>query len=133
MCSQTFYWLWVPLIQDNLNKFRQYWNAHTLQKSKGKKNAYGFSPSNMLTNPTSIIATARDCSIRVNPETVYHFREAYGGEEARDTAFCFISREFEAEADGVYVDLECPEIILPTAWSVFQQVVAELECRALAV
>ncbi|KAJ7909608.1 hypothetical protein B0H13DRAFT_2233040 [Mycena leptocephala] len=128
---QTFYWLWVPLIQHGLDEFREYWNNHTLQKSKGKRNASGSSPKNMLINPTSIIATARDCSIRVNPETVYQLREAYGGEEAREAAFRFISREFEAEADGVYVDLGCPQITLPTAWSVFQQVVAELERRAV--
>ncbi|KAJ7499864.1 hypothetical protein FB451DRAFT_1385530 [Mycena latifolia] len=129
---QTFYWLFVPLIQEGLDNFREYWNAHTLQKSKGKKNAYGSSPQNMLINPTSIIATARDCSISVNPETVRRLREAYGGEEAREATFRFISREFQAEADGVYVDLGSPEIILPTAWVVFQQVVAELQRRALA-
>ncbi|KAJ7115426.1 hypothetical protein C8R44DRAFT_928484 [Mycena epipterygia] len=130
---QTFYWLWVPLIQDGLDNFREYWNTHKLQKSKGKKNAYGSSPQNMLINPKSVIATARDCSIKVNPETVQRLRETYGGEEARDTAFRFISREFQAEADGIYVDLGCPEIILPTAWNVFQQVVKELQRRVLAV
>ncbi|KAJ7887424.1 hypothetical protein B0H13DRAFT_1888832 [Mycena leptocephala] len=129
--SQTFYWLWVPLIQHGIDEFCEYWNNHTLQKSKGKHNAFGSSPKNMLINLTSIIATARDCSIRVNPETVYQLREAYGGEEAREAAFRFISREFEAEADGVYVDLGCPQITLPTAWSVFQQVVEELERRAV--
>ncbi|KAJ7100453.1 hypothetical protein C8R44DRAFT_859356 [Mycena epipterygia] len=102
-------------------------------KVEGKKNAYGSSPQNMLINPKSIIATARDCSIKVNPEIVQRLRETYGGEEARDTAFRFISREFQAEADGIYVDLGCPEIILPTAWNVFQQVVKELQRRVLAV
>ncbi|KAJ6624981.1 hypothetical protein B0H10DRAFT_1783673, partial [Mycena sp. CBHHK59/15] len=128
---QTFYWLWVPLIQDGLNKYREYWNNHRLQKSKGKLNASGSSPRNLLINPTSAVPTARDCSINVNPETVYRLREAYGGQEARDTAFRFVSREFEADADGVYVDLGCPEINLLTAWGIFQQVVAELEHRGI--
>jgi hypothetical protein len=94
-------------------------------------NASGSSPRNLLINPTSAVLTARDCSINVNPETVYRLREAYGGQEARDEAFRFVSREFEADADGVYVDLGCPEINLLTAWGIFQQVVAELERRGV--
>ncbi|KAJ7820637.1 hypothetical protein B0H14DRAFT_2599821 [Mycena olivaceomarginata] len=66
----------------------------------GKLNASGSSPYNMFNNPTGFVATARDCSIRVNPESVYRLRDAYGGEEARDKAFRFVSREFAAEADG---------------------------------
>ncbi|KAJ7456355.1 hypothetical protein B0H11DRAFT_1739290, partial [Mycena galericulata] len=126
---QTFYWLWVPLIQNGLDDYREYWNNHTLKGSKGKLNGSGSSPYNMLNNPTAVVATARDCSIRVNPESVYRLRQAYGGEEARAKAFQFVSREFTAEADAVYVDLGCPKITLPTAWAVFQQVVVELEYR----
>ncbi|KAJ7362802.1 hypothetical protein DFH08DRAFT_799823 [Mycena albidolilacea] len=125
----TFYWLWVPLIQQGLDNFREYWNNHRLQKSKGKLNASGSSPLNMLINPTSVVATARNCSINVNPQTVYRLREAYGGQAAREEAFRFISREFQADADAVYVDLGCPVINLATAWGIFQQVVAELEVR----
>ncbi|KAJ6448259.1 hypothetical protein C8R45DRAFT_1046629 [Mycena sanguinolenta] len=117
---QTFYWLWVPVIQNGLDEFRDYWNNHKLQKSKGKLNASRSSPYNMFNNPTDFVATARDCSIRVNPGSVYCLREAYGREEARDQAFCFVSREFV---------LGCPKITLPTAWAVFEQVVAELQRR----
>lgn len=81
----------------------------------------------MLINPTSVRATAQDCSIRVNPETVAKMREAYGGEEARDEAYRFFSDEFGAAADGVYVDLGMPTITLATAWSVFTLVVRGLE------
>ncbi|KAJ6500290.1 hypothetical protein DFH09DRAFT_1102722 [Mycena vulgaris] len=111
----TVYWLWVPLIQEGLDNFREYWNNHRLQKSRGKLNASGSSPLNMLINPTSVVATARDCSINVNPETVDRLREAYGGQVARDAAFRFVSREFQAHADAAYVHLGCPEITLLTA------------------
>ncbi|KAJ7740270.1 hypothetical protein DFH07DRAFT_965451 [Mycena maculata] len=102
---QMFYWLWVPLIQTGLDRYREYWNNHKLQGSKGKLNASGWSPYHMMNNPTDAVATARDCSIWVNPESVYRLREAYGGKEARDAAFRFVTREFEAEADAAYVDL----------------------------
>ncbi|KAJ6628587.1 hypothetical protein B0H10DRAFT_1777826, partial [Mycena sp. CBHHK59/15] len=32
---QTFYWLWVPLVQEGLDTFCKYWNNHKLQKSRG--------------------------------------------------------------------------------------------------
>ncbi|KAJ6586479.1 hypothetical protein DFH09DRAFT_910960 [Mycena vulgaris] len=118
---QTFYWLWVPLIQAGLDNFREYWNNHKLQGSKGKLNGSGSSPRNMLSNPTSAVATACDCSIRVNPETVYRL--------PRRKAFSFVSREFAAEADAAYVDMGCPAITLRTGWTVFQQIVTELENR----
>ncbi|KAJ7739189.1 hypothetical protein B0H16DRAFT_66451 [Mycena metata] len=126
---QTFYWLWVPLLQEGLDRFREYWNNHKLKNSKGKLNAAGSSPRNMLLNPTSVVATAVDVSIRVNRDSIHRLREAYGGAAGRDKAFRFVSREFAAEADGAYVDLGCPAITLLTAWSVFEQVVAELNKR----
>ncbi|KAJ6541365.1 hypothetical protein B0H19DRAFT_1077226 [Mycena capillaripes] len=85
--QRTFYWLWVPLIQQGLDNFREYWNNYRLKNSKGKLNASGSSPLNMLINPTSVVATACNCSINVNPQTVYRLREAYGGQAAREEAF----------------------------------------------
>lgn len=77
----------------------------------------------MLISPESVRETARDCSIRVNPETLYRLREAHGGQEARDAAYRFVSQEFQADADGVYVDLGAPKITLESAWDVFEQMV----------
>lgn len=39
----------------------------------------------------------------------------------------FFSDEFQADADGVYVDLGSPTIILESAWDIFSMVVAALE------
>jgi hypothetical protein len=123
----TFYWLFVPLVQDRLDTFRDYWNNHRLTGNSKKSNPYGSSPQNMLLNPTSVRATAKDCSIRVNPELVAQMREAYGGEESRAAAYRFYSEEFGSHADGVYVDLGMPIITLATAWDIFQLVVEGLE------
>jgi hypothetical protein len=124
---QTFYWIWVPFIQGRLDIFRDYWNNHRLSKSKGKKNASGSSPKNMFLNPQSGRVDARDCSIRVSPELVRELREAYGGAEERDTAHRFVSRIFQAAADGAYLEIGCPEITLDSIWSVFTDIVAILE------
>ena len=66
----------------------------------------------MLLNPNSVRVTARDCSIRVNPDSVYRLREAYGGEAAREAVYRFYSVEFAAAADDAYVELGMPEIRL---------------------
>lgn len=130
--SQTFYWLWVPLIQERLDQFRHYWNNHRISSSKNKVNPSGWSPKTMIQDPSLVQVNARDCSIRVSPETVQHLRESYGGEEARDRAYRFVSTEFQAEADDVYVALGCPTITLQSGWDVFVKVVAALEERRAA-
>ena len=80
----------------------------------------------MLRNPQSVRPTACDCAIVVNPETVYRLRASYGGEESRQAAYSFFSEEFQADADGVYVDLGSPKITLESAWEVFNMVVNAL-------
>jgi hypothetical protein len=123
----TFYWIFVPLVQRRLDDFRSYWNHHKLTGNSKKLNPYGSSPLNMLRNPQSVRPTARDCAIYVNPQTVYRLRASYGGEETRQAAYSFFSEEFQADADGVYVDLGSPTITLESAWDIFSMVVTALE------
>lgn len=127
LCSAVFYWLWVPIVQQGLDKYRAYWNNHTISKSKKKKNPSGSCPKNMFLNPSSVSALARDCSIRVNPETVAELREAYGGQEARDKAYRFVSEEFQFNADAVYQNLGAPELSLLNGWKVFTQMVTKID------
>lgn len=80
----------------------------------------------MLLNPQSVRATAKDCSIRVNPNTVHHLREAYGGATARDAAYRFVPAEFQAAADDIYLDLGMPDIGLDNAWEIFRIITQKL-------
>lgn len=80
----------------------------------------------MLINPKSVRITANDCSIKVNPETVRHFRESYGGEEARQKAYRFVSEEFEAIANDAYIEMGMPKITLGSAWDIFTIIVKKL-------
>ncbi|KAF8513374.1 hypothetical protein JB92DRAFT_2924067, partial [Gautieria morchelliformis] len=112
----VFNWLWPLLVQDRLDRFRDYWNSHHIPYQKGKLNASGTSPCNALLIPTSVSTTARDCSIHIRPELVEHLREAYGGDEGHETAFRFVSCEFQAEADNAWLALRRPSIILAMAW-----------------
>ncbi|KAF8524427.1 hypothetical protein JB92DRAFT_2827021 [Gautieria morchelliformis] len=101
----VFNWLWPPLVQDRLDRFRDYWNSHHIPYQKGKLNASGTSPRNALLLPTN------------------HLQEAYGGDEGYEAAFRFVSWEFQAEADNTWLALRRPSIILATAWDVFTAVV----------
>ncbi|KAJ6576823.1 hypothetical protein B0H10DRAFT_1927095 [Mycena sp. CBHHK59/15] len=121
-CSAVFYWLWIPIIQLGLDTYREYWNNHTLSKSKNKKNPSGSCPTNMFLNPGAVSPLARDCSIRVA-----ELREAYGGQEARDKAYRFVSDEFKFNADLIHEKLGEPELSLRNGWTVFQQMVPRVE------
>jgi hypothetical protein len=124
--SQTFHWLWPPLIQERLDLFREYWNNHRLSHSPNKVLPSGYSPQHMFLVPQAVRHDAQNCSIRVNPDTVRELREAYGGQEARDRLFRFVSQEFQEAADSVYVEMGCPIISLESAWDVFKMVVERL-------
>ncbi|KAJ7661984.1 hypothetical protein DFH06DRAFT_987877 [Mycena polygramma] len=128
----VFYWLWVPIVQAGLDTFREYWNNHTITGSKNKKNPSRSCPNNMFLNPTSVRALARDCQIKVNPETVAELREAYGGDEARDKAYRFVSEEFKFTADLIHANLGAPQPTLANGWVVFKMMVDKIEELRLA-
>ncbi|KAF7975981.1 hypothetical protein HWV62_8132 [Athelia sp. TMB] len=114
-----FNWLWPRLVQERLDEFREYWNNHKLSKQQKKILPSGTSPRHMWLVPSSVRATARDCSVRVNMESVRRLRDEMGGHEGREEAMQFVSREFSAEADSALGQLGYPTITLSTAWDVF--------------
>ncbi|KAF7970556.1 hypothetical protein HWV62_23735 [Athelia sp. TMB] len=117
--SDIFNWLWPRLVQERLDEFREYWNNHKLSKQQKKILPSGTSPRHMWLVPSSVRATARDCSVRVNMESVRRLRDEMGGHEGREEAMQFVSREFSAEADSALGQLGYPTITLSTAWDVF--------------
>ncbi|KAK6969021.1 hypothetical protein R3P38DRAFT_3337315 [Favolaschia claudopus] len=114
---QTFYWIWAPFIQRRLDIYRDYWNHHRLQLSKDKRNGSGLSPKNLFLNPQA----------GLRPELVHQLREAYGGQEAREKAYRFVSPLFQEAEDRAYVDLGLPNFEMTTIWIVFSNVVRYLE------
>lgn len=117
--SDIFNWLWPPLVQERLDDFREYWNNHKLSKQKKKTLPTGTSPRHMWLTPTSVRATARNCSVRVNMESVRRLRGEMGGHEGREEAMQFVSEEFAAEADNAFGALGYPLITLSSAWDIF--------------
>ncbi|KAJ6580815.1 hypothetical protein B0H19DRAFT_485421 [Mycena capillaripes] len=128
----VFYWLWVPIIQQGLDTYREYWNNHTITKSKGKKNPSGSCPNNMFLNPTSVRLMARDCHIKVDPQRVAELREAYGGQAAREKAYRFVSEEFKFNAELIHINLGSPPLTLTNGWNVFKMMVNRVEALRAA-
>jgi hypothetical protein len=112
--SKIFNWLWPPLVQEQLDKFREYWNNHQISKQKHKTLPTGTSPRHMWLVPESVCATSRNCSVHVNMHTVHQLRGDLGGAEGCKRAFQFVDTEFEALAE-----LNYPDITLSSVWDVF--------------
>ncbi|KAK6969590.1 hypothetical protein R3P38DRAFT_3336838 [Favolaschia claudopus] len=94
-------------------------HIHHFLLSKDKRNGSGLSPKNLFLNPQAGRITARNCSIQS--------MEAYGGQEAREKAYRFVSPLFQEAEDRAYVDLGLPNIEMTTIWIVFSNVVRYLE------
>lgn len=81
----------------------------------------------MFNNPSTVSAMARDCQIKVDPERVAQLREAYGGQEARDKAYRFVSEEFKFNAELIHASLGSPELSLKNGWNVFTLMVTKID------
>ena len=123
MCRKTFNWLWPPLVQEWLDEFREYWNNHHISSQKHKTLPSGTSPRQMWLVPEAVCATSRNCSIKVNMNTVHQLREGLGGIEKCEQAFHFVDAEFEALADNALGELNYPDITLSSSWDIFVAVV----------
>ncbi|KAF7351925.1 hypothetical protein MVEN_01154300 [Mycena venus] len=128
----VIYWLWVPIIQKGLDTYREYWNNHTVTKSKKKKNPSGSCPNNMFLNPKSVRLMAQDCHIKMDPKRVAELREAYGGQAAREKAYRFVSEEFKFNAELIHINLGSPPLTLTNGWNVFKMMVNRVEALRVA-
>ncbi|KIO16271.1 hypothetical protein M407DRAFT_86190 [Tulasnella calospora MUT 4182] len=124
-------WIWPPLIQERLDIFQDYWNSHKISPQAKKKLPSGKNPRQLFMIPESGRPDAKDCSIRVNPDTVRRLREGIGGDEGRKRAYLFVDDEFQSLADGAYVSLGCPDVTFSTVWEIFVLVVEKLRSQVL--
>lgn len=106
--------------------FQEYWNTHKISPQAKKKLPSGKNPRQLFIAPESGRLDAKDCSIRVNPETVRRLRDGIGGEEGRKKANEFVDNEFRALADSTYVALDLPAVTLSNVWEIFVLGVSEL-------
>lgn len=115
-----FYWIFVPLLQHELNEFQKWWNGHRVRRQPAKLMPSGHVPSFALDYPAEFQGT--DCRIEVPKEAVGRLREFLEEDTiSREECFQWYSNEFADVASAAWNTLGCPIICLASAWDVFAQ------------
>ncbi|KIJ43852.1 hypothetical protein M422DRAFT_60274 [Sphaerobolus stellatus SS14] len=120
-----FYWIFVPLVQAELNKFQLYWNTHHIRLQPGKQMPSGHVPNHVFSDPAS--HGGEDLGIKVNPEVVQALRQHLEEEEGSRTKHLpFVSEEFAEAASTVSEELNLPSPSWENSWDIFAKIVTHL-------
>ncbi|KAJ7171949.1 hypothetical protein C8R46DRAFT_991860 [Mycena filopes] len=126
--AALFYWIFVPLIQQELDEFREWWNIHRVQFQADKNMPSGHVPAHVFEHPSHV--GGLDCRIKILQEAVAELRE-YLTEEvgSRDSHLRWpgVTVEFEALAEQAWAGIGSPKLLLESAWETFAQMSAYLE------
>ncbi|KAF9440549.1 hypothetical protein P691DRAFT_793250 [Macrolepiota fuliginosa MF-IS2] len=113
-----FYWIFVPLIQQELDKFVMYWNNHKIRKQKDKMMPSSHIPDDALHHPS--LHGGEPCLIQVPQDAQAELRTILSEEVGRrDVHFSWYSEDFHAYASAVYETLGSPQLSLTNAWNIF--------------
>ncbi|KAJ7231516.1 hypothetical protein C8J57DRAFT_1580727 [Mycena rebaudengoi] len=116
---QLFYWIFVPLLQAQLEEFRIWWNHHRVRSQKEKNMPSGHVPYDALDHPQNY--GGMDCRIPVPQAAVDDLRQMVTEDVGpRDAHLSWYSAEFHVLADQVYAEIGRPTLSVDTAWDVFQ-------------
>ncbi|KAJ7089459.1 hypothetical protein C8R44DRAFT_751464 [Mycena epipterygia] len=98
-----FYWIFVPLIQHELDEFREWWNYHRVRLQRDKNMPSGHVPAHVYEHPTHFGGI--DCRIRVPKEAVTELRgyliEEVGSRESH-LGWPGVTVEFKAIAEAAW-------------------------------
>ncbi|KAJ3818167.1 hypothetical protein F5880DRAFT_1511191 [Lentinula raphanica] len=119
---QLFYWVFVPLIQNALANFRQWWNNHRIRIQNNKLMPSGHVPSFALEYPSALKGI--DCQIKIPKEVIEQLRKFLEEEThvSRQECFRWYTEEFGEDASAAWQTIGKPSINLDTAWDVFSQI-----------
>ncbi|KAJ6470744.1 hypothetical protein C8R47DRAFT_1148134 [Mycena vitilis] len=114
-----FYWLFVPLLQAQLDEFRVWWNHHRVRAQKDKYMPSGHVPADAFDHPQNY--GGLDCRIPVPQGAVDDLRAMVTEEVGpRDEHLSWFTAEFHELAEAIYLQIHKPTLTLDTAWDVFQ-------------
>ncbi|KAJ6525586.1 hypothetical protein B0H10DRAFT_1864030 [Mycena sp. CBHHK59/15] len=124
-----FYWIFIPLLQAQLEEFRLWWNHHRVRTQKDKNMPSGHVPSDAFDHPQNF--GGLDCRIPVPKAAVDDLREMVTEDVgSRDAHLSWFTTEFDKLAETIYAQIGKPTLSLQTAWEVFQ---AMLEPMAIVI
>ncbi|KAJ6601598.1 hypothetical protein B0H10DRAFT_2167416 [Mycena sp. CBHHK59/15] len=118
--TPLFYWIFIPLLQAQLEEFRLWWNHPRVHTQKDKNMPSGHVPSDAFDHPQNF--GGLDCQIPVPKAAVDDLREMV----TEDVG----SRDAHLSCREIYAQIGKPTLSLQTAWEVFQ---AMLEPMAIVI
>lgn len=108
----------MPLIQQELDKFRDYWNNHKIRKQAQKLMPSGHIPTDALCYP--ILFGGRSCLICVPEEAQMDMHNILTEEVGQcDKHLSWYSEDFHQEASVAYGAIGSPQLSLGSAWEIF--------------
>ncbi|KAJ7139311.1 hypothetical protein C8R44DRAFT_606323 [Mycena epipterygia] len=114
-----FYWIFVPLLQAQLDEFRLWWNHHRIRTQKDKNMPSGHVPYDALEHPQNYGGLA--CRIPVPQGAVDDLRKMLVEDvDPRDAHLSWFTGEFDDLASRIYDKVGQPVLSLDTKWDVFQ-------------
>ncbi|KAJ7711343.1 hypothetical protein B0H14DRAFT_3099359 [Mycena olivaceomarginata] len=114
-----FYWIFIPLLQAQVDKFRLWWNHRRVRTQKDKNMPSGHVPSDTFDHPQNF--GGLDCRIPVPQVAIDDLRKMITEVGLRDAHLLWYSAEFAELAEYIYMQIGKPTLSLQTAWDVFQQ------------
>jgi hypothetical protein len=120
-----FYWIFVPLVQQMLDRFCAYWNTHKIRCQKNKQLPSSHSPDVACMNPE--LFGGQDCRITVPKDALDRVREILTAQVGpRDQHLRWCTQDFHDQADTAYEAIGSPTLTLDSAWVVFTQMLVVL-------
>ncbi|KAF6748401.1 hypothetical protein DFP72DRAFT_992260 [Ephemerocybe angulata] len=113
MHCDLFYWVFVPLIQTELDEFRTMWNQHKVRPQKEKEMPSGHTPADAFEYPEEYNGV--DCLIKVPEDT-----------QEEEEWLSWYGTDFAELAEAAYEEIGSPELTLETAWTVFEEMAPHL-------
>jgi hypothetical protein len=117
---ELFNWIFPPLVQAELEGFRNWWNYHHIRRQADKTMPSGHVPIDALEHPN--LYAGLNCLIPVSPEAIHNLRE-YLEEDVgpRSSHLDWVSQDFAALAAEAHRSIGAPIITFTNAWEVFAQ------------
>ncbi|KAG8929141.1 hypothetical protein FRC01_004802 [Tulasnella sp. 417] len=115
---EVFYFIFAPLLQQELDTFRLYWNYHEIRAQPEKQMPSRHIPIDAFENPADYGGV--DCRIPVPQEMAAELRARLETEVgSRERNVEFLSLEVRHRLGEVYASLGSPELDFGTCWEVF--------------
>ncbi|KAJ3548523.1 hypothetical protein NMY22_g1225 [Coprinellus aureogranulatus] len=123
--TPLLYWVLIPLVQRELDDFRDYWNNHKIRFQEQKLMPSAHVPQDAHDHPE--VYQGLNCLIRIAKEGQKAVRE-YLSEQVRprEDHISWYTADFAKEAEKACKAVGPPDLSLETAWDVFDMMSREL-------